>query len=85
MADSGGGRPGRLRRCACSRTTSIGPKVLGQAVGLTPLIILITVAAVGLLFGGFTCSSRRRSSRCFATIIDVLVFEKDPAKEEVPR
>ena len=31
----------------------VGPKVLGHAVGLSPLIVLVTVSSIGLLFGGF--------------------------------
>jgi predicted PurR-regulated permease PerM len=31
----------------------IVPKVLGEAVGLSPLLVLISVTAVGILFGGF--------------------------------
>src|SRR5207237_7217897 len=30
----------------------INPRVLGHAVGLSPLIVLVTVAIVGVLFGG---------------------------------
>ena len=29
------------------------PRVLGDAVGLTPLIVLVSVTSVGILFGGF--------------------------------
>ena len=29
------------------------PRVLGDAVGLTPLVVLVAVTATGLLFGGF--------------------------------
>jgi predicted PurR-regulated permease PerM len=31
----------------------IVPKVLGEAVGLSPLLVLVSVTAVGILFGGF--------------------------------
>ena len=31
----------------------IVPSVLGEAVGLSPLLVLISVTAVGILFGGF--------------------------------
>ncbi len=30
----------------------VGPHVFGRAVGLSPLIVLVTVSSVGLLFGG---------------------------------
>ena len=29
------------------------PRVLGDAVGLTPLVVLVAVTSCGLLFGGF--------------------------------
>ena len=60
------------------------PKVLGEAVGLTPLTVLFSVAAVTWIFGGFAVILAIPFVAVFATIIDVLVFEKDPAEEEVP-
>ena len=60
------------------------PKVLGEAVGLTPLTVLFSVAAVTWIFGGFAVILAIPFVAVFATIIDVLVFEKDPAQEEVP-
>ena len=35
------------------RQNLIMPKVLGEAVGLSPLLVLISVTAVGLLFSGW--------------------------------
>ena len=60
------------------------PKVLGEAVGLTPLTVLFSVAAVTWIFGGFAVILAIPFVAVLATIIDVLVFEKDPAEEEVP-
>jgi predicted PurR-regulated permease PerM len=60
------------------------PKVLGEAVGLTPLTVLFSVAAVTWIFGGFAVILAIPFVAVFATIMDVLVFEKDPAKEDVP-
>jgi predicted PurR-regulated permease PerM len=62
----------------------IGPRVLGHAVGLSPLIILVTVSAVGLLFGGFYVLLSVPLAAVLATLVDVIVLEKDPAEEEVP-
>lgn len=41
------------------------PRVLGDAVGLSPLLVLVSVAAVAILFGGFAVRSRSRSRRCW--------------------
>jgi predicted PurR-regulated permease PerM len=62
----------------------IVPKVLGEAVGLTPLTVLFSVAAVTWIFGGFAVILAIPFVAVIATIVDVLVFEKDPAEEEVP-
>jgi predicted PurR-regulated permease PerM len=62
----------------------IGPKVLGHVTGVPPLIILITVTSVGLLFGGFYVLLSTPLAAVLATLVDVTVFDKDPAKEKVP-
>jgi predicted PurR-regulated permease PerM len=36
------------------------PALLGNAVGLSPLIILVSVSAAGLLFGGLARDPARR-------------------------
>ena len=60
------------------------PKVLGDAVGLTPLTVLFSVAAVTFLFGGFAVILAIPFVAVLATIIDVIVFNKDPSDEDVP-
>jgi predicted PurR-regulated permease PerM len=60
------------------------PRVLGDAVGLTPLVVLISVTACGLLFGGFAVVLAIPLAAVIATLIDVIVRDKDPAEEEVP-
>jgi predicted PurR-regulated permease PerM len=60
------------------------PKVLGEAVGLTPLTVLFSVAAVTWIFGGFAVILAIPLVAVLATIVDVLVFDKDPADEDVP-
>jgi predicted PurR-regulated permease PerM len=62
----------------------IGPRVLGHAVGLSPLIVLVTVSTVGLLFGGFYVLLATPLAAVLATLLDVIVLDKDPAKQEVP-
>ena len=63
----------------------VGPKVLGHAVGLSPLIVLITVSSIGLLFGGFYVLLSTPFAAVLATLVDVAVLDKDPAEEEVPK
>jgi predicted PurR-regulated permease PerM len=60
------------------------PRVLGDAVGLTPLTVLVAVAAVTFLFGGFAVLLAIPLAAVLATLIDVLVRDRDPAEEEVP-
>jgi predicted PurR-regulated permease PerM len=62
----------------------INPRVLGHAVGLTPLAVLIGVAVVGFLFGGAYVPLATPLLAVLATIVDVLVRGKDPSKEPVP-
>jgi predicted PurR-regulated permease PerM len=60
------------------------PRVLGDAVGLTPLVVLVAVTACGLLFGGFAVILAIPFAAVIATLVDVIVRDKDPAGEEVP-
>jgi predicted PurR-regulated permease PerM len=60
------------------------PRVLGGAVGLSPLIVLVSVAAMGILFGGLGVLLAIPFAAVLATLIDVIVRDRDPAEEEVP-
>ena len=60
------------------------PRVLGTAVGLTPLSVLIAVAAMGILFGGFAVLLAIPFAAVLATLVDVVVRHRNPADEEVP-
>jgi predicted PurR-regulated permease PerM len=60
------------------------PRVLGDAVGLTPLVVLVAVTGCGLLFGGFAVILAVPLAAVLATLIDVIVRDKDPAEEDVP-
>jgi len=60
------------------------PKVLGDAVGLSPLVVLVSVTATAILFGGWAVLLAIPLAAVFATLVSVIVLEKDPAEEEVP-
>ncbi len=60
------------------------PRVLGHAVGLTPLTVLVSVAAVAVLFGGFAVLLAIPFAAVLATLVDVLVRNRDPSREDVP-
>jgi predicted PurR-regulated permease PerM len=60
------------------------PRVLGEAVGLSPLVVLVSVSSVGILFGGFAVLLAVPIAAVLATLIDVILLDKDPAEEEVP-
>jgi predicted PurR-regulated permease PerM len=60
------------------------PKVLGHAVGLSPLVVLVSVTAIGLLLGGIYVLLAVPIAAVLVTLVDVIVRDKDPAEEEVP-
>jgi predicted PurR-regulated permease PerM len=60
------------------------PRVLGDAVGLSPLLVLISLTAVGILFGGFAVVLAVPLVAVLVTVLDVVVRDKDPAEEDVP-
>jgi predicted PurR-regulated permease PerM len=60
------------------------PRVLGDAVGLSPLLVLTAVAGVALLFGEFAVLLAIPIAAVLATLVNVIVLDKDPAEEEVP-
>jgi predicted PurR-regulated permease PerM len=62
----------------------IVPRVLGDAVGISPLLVLISVTAVGILFGGFAVVLAVPLVAVLVTVVDVVVRDKDPAEEDVP-
>jgi predicted PurR-regulated permease PerM len=62
----------------------IVPRVLGSAVGLSPLLVLISVTAVGILFGGFAVVLAVPLVAVLVTVVDVVLRDVDPAEEEVP-
>jgi predicted PurR-regulated permease PerM len=60
------------------------PRVLGDAVGLSPLLVLVSVTAVGILFGGFAVILAVPLVAVLATLVDVIVRNRDPSREDVP-
>ena len=62
----------------------IVPRVLGEAVGLSPLLVLVSVTAIGILFGGFAVVLAVPIAAVLVTLVDVVVRDKDPSEEEVP-
>jgi predicted PurR-regulated permease PerM len=62
----------------------IVPRVLGDATGTSPLLVLVSVTAVGILFGGFAVILAVPLVAVLVTVIDVVVRDKDPAEEDIP-
>jgi predicted PurR-regulated permease PerM len=60
------------------------PKVLGDAVGLSPLLVLVSVTAVGILFSGWAVLFAVPLAAIIVTLFDVILRDVDPAEEEVP-
>jgi predicted PurR-regulated permease PerM len=62
----------------------VAPRVLGHAVGLSPLVVLVSVTAIGLLFGGFYVLLAIPIAAVLGTLVDVVLRDVDPAEEDVP-
>ena len=60
------------------------PRVMGHVTGLSPLLVLVSVSAIGLLFGGFYVLMATPFVGVLVTLVDVIVRDKDPAEEDVP-
>jgi predicted PurR-regulated permease PerM len=60
------------------------PRVMGHVTGVSPLLVLVSVTAIGLLFGGFYVLLSTPILAVLATLVDVIVRNKDPAKEHSP-
>ena len=60
------------------------PRVLGEAVGLSPLLVLTSVTGVALLFGEFAILLAIPMAAVLATLVNVILLDRDPAEEEVP-
>jgi len=62
----------------------VAPRVLGRAVGLSPLVVLVSVTAIGILFGGFYVLLAIPLAAVLSTLVDVVLRDVDPADEDVP-
>jgi predicted PurR-regulated permease PerM len=62
----------------------IAPRVMGRAVGLSPLVVLVSVVAVGVLLGPIYVLIAIPIAAVAATLVDVVVRGRDPAEEEAP-
>ena len=51
---------------------------IGQTVGLSPLVTLLSVAVTGVLFGGLAVILAVPVTSAVATLIDVLVLGHEP-------
>lgn len=60
------------------------PKVLGEAVGLSPLLVLVSVTTVGILFSGWAVLFAVPIAAVLVTLFDVVLRDVDPAEEETP-
>jgi predicted PurR-regulated permease PerM len=62
----------------------IAPRVMGHAVGLSPLVVLVSVVSVGYLLGAIWVLIATPIAAVVATLVDVVVRGRDPAEEEAP-
>jgi predicted PurR-regulated permease PerM len=62
----------------------IHPRVMGRAVGLSPLVVLVMVSVVTLLFGPFYVLLSVPLAAVVVTVVDVTVRHRDPADEPEP-
>jgi predicted PurR-regulated permease PerM len=60
------------------------PRVHGHSVGLSPLVVLVSVTTVGLVLGGFAVILAVPIASILMTLIDIILREKDPAEEPAP-
>ena len=62
----------------------IAPRVMGHAVGLSPLVVLVSVIGIGYLLGALYVLIAIPIAAIAATLVDVVVRGRDPAEEEPP-
>jgi predicted PurR-regulated permease PerM len=62
----------------------INPRVMGGIVGLSPLIVLVSVSVTGILLGGFYVLLSVPIASLVVTIIDVVVRGVEPTEQDVP-
>jgi predicted PurR-regulated permease PerM len=62
----------------------VNPRVMGSAVGMSPLVVLTSASAVVVLFGGFALLLAVPLAAVLVTLVDVVVRGRNPAEEETP-
>jgi predicted PurR-regulated permease PerM len=62
----------------------LAPRILGGAVGLSPLLVMVSVFACGILFGPLAVILAIPAVSVLTTLVDVIVRDRDPAEEDVP-
>jgi predicted PurR-regulated permease PerM len=62
----------------------IAPRVMGHAVGLSPLVVLVSVIGIGYLLGPVYVLIAIPIASIAATLVDVVLRGRDPAEEEAP-
>ena len=62
----------------------IAPRVIGSAVGLSPLLVMIAVISSGILLGPLAVVLAIPAVAVLSTLVDVIVRDRDPAQEDVP-
>jgi predicted PurR-regulated permease PerM len=60
------------------------PRVLGDAVGLSPLLVIVSLAASAILFGELAVLLAIPLAAVLGTLFEVVVLERDPSEQEVP-
>ncbi len=60
------------------------PRIIGDAVGLSPLLVLVSVTTVGILFSGWAVLFAVPIAAVAVTLFDVILRNVDPAGEDVP-
>jgi predicted PurR-regulated permease PerM len=60
------------------------PHVLGDAVGLSPLLVIVSVGAAAILFGELAVLLAIPLAAVVATLFEVVVLNRDPGEQDVP-
>ena len=62
----------------------IAPRVMGHAIGLSPLVVLVSVVGIGYLLGAVYVLLAIPIAAIAATLVDVVIRDRDPAEEDTP-
>jgi predicted PurR-regulated permease PerM len=62
----------------------ITPRVMGHAVGLSPLLVLVSVTSVAILLGGIWVLLAIPIAAVVSTLVDVIVRDVNPADVDTP-